>query len=160
MSRRSDILSGLREQNQSATFDGMTGFWCQSDCVLVEAESPQQAITAYHDKVGRASIAVSHNHFCASILLCKANDRIAELEAAIKQHRDQKLDDRCWLDDQKLYAVLKDGNTGDNSTPPMDAMLANCKRFLEKRCSPGDWKTYQELETENAKLRKQLEDKK
>lgn len=75
--------------------------------------------------------------------------RIKELEDAIKKHRAQKLDDRCWLDDQELYAVLKDGDLGNNSTPPMDKMLENCKNFLTKRCNPSNkWKSYQELEKE------------
>ncbi len=84
-------------------------------------------------------------------------DRIHELESAIKKHRDQKLDDRCWLDDQELYKVLRDGNLGDNSVPPIDKMLENCKRYLNNRCKGGNWKTYQELEGENKSLREKYE---
>lgn len=83
--------------------------------------------------------------------------RAKKLEVAIKEHRAQQLDDRCWLDDQKLYAVLEDGDLGDNRTPPMEEMLKNCKRYLETRCQPGPWKTYQQLEAELANAKKEIE---
>ena len=70
----------------------------------------------------------------------------AELRKAIEDHRAQRLDDRCWMDDQALYAVLKDGNLGDNSVPPEDKMLENCRRYIARRCNAGNWKSYQELE--------------
>lgn len=75
---------------------------------------------------------------------------------AIREHRSQRLDDRCWLDDQDLYRVLGDGNLGDNSTPPMEEMLKNCKRFLEQRCNPGNWPSYQELERRIALMKEDL----
>ncbi len=85
-------------------------------------------------------------------------NRINELETAIKTHRSQKLDDRCWLDDQELYKVLNDGDLGDNSTPPMEKMLNNCRLYLEKRCNPSEkWRSYQEIEAENRELREKLE---
>lgn len=86
------------------------------------------------------------------------SERAERLEKAIKDHRSQKLDDRCWLDDQKLYESLGDGIPGDNSAPSMEKMLSNCKRYLERRCNPQEqWKSYQELEKENAELRKDKE---
>jgi hypothetical protein len=79
--------------------------------------------------------------------------RVEELEAAIRQHRDQKGDDRCWFDDQELYAVLKDGNLGDNTVGDKEAMLKNCQRYVTHRCEGGgDWKTYEQLEQENKYL--------
>lgn len=72
--------------------------------------------------------------------------RVAELEEAIRQHRSQKADDRCWEDDQKLYAVLNDGNLGDNTTCDPCVMLENCKRFISNRMQGGDWPSYEELE--------------
>jgi hypothetical protein len=84
--------------------------------------------------------------------------RVSQLEAAIRTHRDQHADDRCWLDDQELYKVLNDGNLGDNRVGNKEEMLKNCSRYLDKRCSGGNWKSYAELEAENAKLRKQLDD--
>jgi len=48
------------------------------------------------------------------------NDRLRD---AIKKHRDQRGDDRCWLDDRELYAVLGDGDLGDNHVGDKAAML-------------------------------------
>jgi len=76
----------------------------------------------------------------------KLLERIAELEDAIRAHRLQRLDDRCWMDDQVLYEALHDGDSGDNATPPKEKMLANCERFIDRRCKPGDWRSYQEIE--------------
>ena len=60
------------------------------------------------------------------------SDRIPELEAAIRKHRDQRGDDRCWLDDMELYAVLGDARV-DLTLPPKDEFLGHCARFWECR---------------------------
>lgn len=73
--------------------------------------------------------------------------RLEQFRSAIKDHRDQYSDDRCWMDDQKLYRVLGDGDLGDNHIGDKRAMLENCKRFLDQRCAEGGpWATYAELE--------------
>ena len=82
--------------------------------------------------------------------------RIKELEDAIKEHRAQKADDRCIEDDDKLYAVLGDGIKCDRRVGNKEEMLKNCARFIENRCQQGGWKTYQELEKENKKLKEEL----
>jgi hypothetical protein len=67
------------------------------------------------------------------------SSRVDELEAAIRKHRDQSGDDRCWQDDQELYSVLPEGYTPEGYTPPeMDepVMLNNCKRYIERRQCP------------------------
>jgi len=69
--------------------------------------------------------------------------RVAELEAAIRQHRDQRGDDRCWLDDLELYKLV--GGGGDNSLPPKEKFLTNCARYYEARCVNAGWPSYQEL---------------
>jgi hypothetical protein len=68
------------------------------------------------------------------------------LRDAIWNHRAQHGDDRCWLDDQVLYAALGDGDLGDNTVGDKQAMLKNCERYLEVRCKGGNWPTYAELE--------------
>lgn len=84
----------------------------------------------------------------------EAKNRYYELYEAIREHRDQHGDDRCWMDDQKLYAVLKDDNLGDNRTPPKEKMLQTCSRYIDSRCQPtADWKSYEELEDDNLRLR-------
>jgi hypothetical protein len=75
--------------------------------------------------------------------LIKENE---ELINAIKVHRLQKSDDRCWLDDQKLYAVLNDGDLGNNILPPKEKFLMNCSRYYDNRCQNGNWPSYQELQ--------------
>src|SRR5580658_2464585 len=63
-----------------------------------------------------------------------AVDEIERLQDAIRQHRDERGDDRCWADDERLYAVLPEGYT-----PPVREVaveLENCKRFLECRRNP------------------------
>lgn len=78
------------------------------------------------------------------------------LQAAIRTHRDQRGDDRCWLDDDTLYAVLPEGYT----PPARDACveLADCEKFIATRHNPGT--TYvspqrriEELETETKQLK-------
>lgn len=64
-----------------------------------------------------------------------AAERIEELEAAIRNHRDQRGDDRCWLDDEGLYLVLSEGY----EPPARDTTveLDNCKRFIACRQNPA-----------------------
>lgn len=89
-------------------------------------------------------------------------ERLATLEAAIREHRDQEGDDRCWLDDAKLYAAL--GESGhDTSLPPKCEFLESCSRFWEQRQSPEDKRlraadmTIAQLQEEIAKLREHRE---
>lgn len=75
-----------------------------------------------------------------------------KLRAAIADHHSQKADDRCFLDDDKLYEAAGlpavDRRVGDK-----EAMLKNCARFLDKRCEAGGWPTYRELEQQIAEWR-------
>lgn len=73
-------------------------------------------------------------------------DRIQELESAIREHRSQKADDRCIEDDDRLYAVLGDGIKCDRRVGSKEEMLKNCSRFIDRRCEAGGWPTYAELE--------------
>lgn len=72
--------------------------------------------------------------------------------SAVKEHHSQKADDRCWMDDDKLYAACGlravDRRVGDKQ-----AMLENCKRFIDRRYEGGHWPTYAELEAEVARLK-------
>lgn len=77
--------------------------------------------------------------------------RVAELEAAIRTHRDQRGDDRCWMDDETLYRVLPEGY----SPPERDSAveLERCKQYIECRHNPGTeyvspQRRIEELETE------------
>lgn len=76
----------------------------------------------------------------------KAEEEIDRLKAAIRLHRDQRGDDRCWLDDLQLYAALGEPIKPDNRVGDKDAMLKNCARFIERRCEGGAWPSYHDLE--------------
>jgi hypothetical protein len=79
--------------------------------------------------------------------------RVGQLENAIRTHRDQRSDDRCWMDDLELYKVLAESGFVDDQKAPDNrvgdkaAMLVNCARFIERRCEAGGWPTYAELES-------------
>lgn len=73
----------------------------------------------------------------------------AKLREAIAEHHRQKADDRCIEDDDRLYAAAK--------LPPCDrrvgskeAMMSNCRRFIDRRCEGGGWLSYVELESQLA----------
>ena len=84
---------------------------------------------------------------------------IKKLRDAIAEHRDQRADDRCFLDDQKLYAVLEDGDLGDNHVGDQCAMLENCRRYIAQRTqNGGPWKSYADLERELASVYKRYEE--
>lgn len=54
---------------------------------------------------------------------------------SIRDHRDQRGDNRCWLDDDKLYMGLPEGYR-PNTHMDFDLMYPNCKRFLQTRVHP------------------------
>lgn len=63
--------------------------------------------------------------------------KVKKLQDGIRYHRDQKGDDRCWVDDVRLYELLPEGPVGYDSTlPPEDVFLDNCKRFCRSRQVP------------------------
>jgi hypothetical protein len=75
------------------------------------------------------------------------------LRAAIRTHRDQRADDRCIEDDDRLYAALGDGIPCDRHVGDKAAMLRNCMRFIDRRCEGGTWPSYADLEEQIADLR-------
>lgn len=83
-------------------------------------------------------------------------DKVTKLDRAIAEHHAQKADDRCIEDDDRLYAAAGlppcDRRVGDKA-----AMLANCARFIDKRCEGGGWPSYAELEAEIERLRAELQ---
>lgn len=77
------------------------------------------------------------------------------LLAAIRKHHDQRADDRCWQDDDELYAAAGldpvHGVVGDRQ-----AMRANCDRYIEHRCQDGPWPSYLSREFRIADLVERL----
>lgn len=86
--------------------------------------------------------------------LVRERDR---LKAAIVTHRNQKADDRCVADDDRLYEALGDNVRCDRRVGDKAAMLANCARFIDRRCEGGGWPSYAELEAERDRFRAGLE---
>jgi hypothetical protein len=64
---------------------------------------------------------------------------VASLRTAVREHHDQRGDDRCHLDDQKLYhAVLGEGaDPYAGALPPDEDMLESCRRYIQQRRCPG-----------------------
>lgn len=56
------------------------------------------------------------------------------LQGAVRRHRDQRGDDRCWMDDHELYAALPEGY----EPPPLDVAICieHCHKFLATREHP------------------------
>jgi hypothetical protein len=64
-------------------------------------------------------------------------EEIRRLRDVIRYHRDQKGDDRCWVDDLRLYEILPEGAVGlDTTLPTEEVFLENCKRFCRSRQVP------------------------
>lgn len=63
-------------------------------------------------------------------------NEIERLREAIRKHRDQRLDDKCWFDDFELYEVLPEGidpSYVDLRLLPKEIMLRNCEHFVDCR---------------------------
>jgi hypothetical protein len=58
---------------------------------------------------------------------------ITQLRNAIREHRNEKGHGRCWLDDQRLYAVLPENQKANFSLPARDEFLANCAAYWQER---------------------------
>jgi hypothetical protein len=92
------------------------------------------------------------------------NDRLKgkcrNLEAAIRKHRDERGDDRCWKDDEELYQVLSEGYTPPERDTAVE--LHNCEKFIACRQNPATvyvspQRRIEELLQENERLRRRTE---
>ncbi len=103
-----------------------------------------------HEGARRAAVQVWNEAHAAAERRGAAEEReeVKRLRAAIVKHRSQKADDRCIEDDDELYTALGDGIKCDRRVGDKDAMLANCARFIERRCEGGGWPSYTDLEAE------------
>lgn len=89
---------------------------------------------------------------------CRLTQIMAErdkLLAAIRKHRDERGDSRCWLDDEELYKSLPEGYT----PPARDTCveLERCRQYIASRHNPATeyvspQHRIEELETEVARL--------
>ena len=82
LGRNARILGGIVEQNQPAYYEGLSGFWCQGDCVFIQgATSPEQATVAYRQRMTENRIGINHNNFCGSIISLKRREWSDALKA-------------------------------------------------------------------------------
>lgn len=85
--------------------------------------------------------------------LQRAYEKIRELHIAIRKHRDWRGDDRCWLDDERLYGVLPEGFVAPERDTSVE--LSNCTKFIACRKNPKT--TYVSPEREIERLKEQLQ---
>jgi hypothetical protein len=58
---------------------------------------------------------------------------IIEARHAIRQHRDAKGDDRCWLDDYFIWALIPGSFPVPLTPPPMEEAMDMCRGFYKFR---------------------------
>lgn len=73
--------------------------------------------------------------------IIRMDAHVRRLEEAIRKHRDQRGDNRCWLDDVELYRSLRDELSEyavDTELPPKCDFLMSCSRYWDQRQRPSD----------------------
>ena len=65
----------------------------------------------------------------------KQTNKVQMLLDAIREHRDARGNDRCWIDDEKLYRLIPD-HQALTLLPEKDMFLGNCARFHANRQHP------------------------
>ncbi len=65
---------------------------------------------------------------------------IIKLRNIIRYHRDQKGNDRCWLDDETLYEPLPETADKAQALPTKEVFMEKCARFHSKRQAPNQTK--------------------
>jgi hypothetical protein len=84
-----------------------------------------------------------------AVILPEVLDDLERLEVAVRRHRDERGDSRCWRDDDDLYAALPEGATvkADTSLPPESEFLESCARHCRQF-----WHNRQRLEDKDKAL--------
>lgn len=62
-------------------------------------------------------------------------ENIIACRQAIRYHRDQKSDDRCWLDDYLVWKFLPDSAPEPTHLPPFEEAMGCCRSFYNNRRS-------------------------
>jgi hypothetical protein len=110
----------------------------------------------FHDRDGRAMEVVAEGEIEG------LREQVARLTAAVRAHYEARADQRCWLDDDKLYhdALGLAPDPYVTALPPREDFLESCRRYHAQRqgpvahgaaCLPGGM-TIAELTTEVARL--------
>lgn len=56
-------------------------------------------------------------------------EAIIQRRSVIRHHRDQRLDDRCWLDDYLVWAMRADSPADLSSPPRFEEAMRRCRQF-------------------------------
>lgn len=81
-------------------------------------------------------VSILQSHFDHDVALA-AQELMAVIEerdkylAAIRKHMNMRGDDRCYIDDNELYAVLPEGDTRPQHE--VAVTIENCQRFIDCR---------------------------
>lgn len=67
----------------------------------------------------------------------KLREEIVVLRNAVRLHRDERGNDRCWIDDARLYGALPEKIGATSQLPQWPEFQANCRRFWELRQCAG-----------------------
>jgi hypothetical protein len=67
--------------------------------------------------------------------LLRLNAEVERLRAGIREHRDTRGDDRCWMDDIALYRLLPEGFKPEKLDSFVE--LERCKQFIACRQNPA-----------------------
>jgi hypothetical protein len=63
---------------------------------------------------------------------------ILRLRGAIRYHRDQKMHDRCHVDDNRLYRLLPELTQADFSLPPEEEFFSECRLYYRRCVENGE----------------------
>ncbi|MDP3725869.1 MAG: hypothetical protein Q8R36_01590 [bacterium] len=61
---------------------------------------------------------------------------ILELRSVIREHRDQIGDDRCWINDLRIYKAVPDNAPIITNLPPKEIFVGHCSHFWDTRQCP------------------------
>jgi hypothetical protein len=96
---------------------------------------------------------------CARLRESELFAEVERLRTAIRKHRDQRGDDRCWMDDEELYKALPEGYFPPERDTSVE--LEHCKRFIACRRNPATAYVSPERRIEELEHRiKEIEDQK
>lgn len=96
----------------------------------IRAEVLQSGTIAVGDEI----VAMDHTDADVEKMTCDALcAEVLRLRQEIREHRDQRGDDRCWLDDVALHALLPDAPPALLELPPWEEMEKRCAAYFENR---------------------------
>jgi hypothetical protein len=73
-----------------------------------------------------------------ALSVSQLRDEIVALRNGIRLHRDERGNDRCWLDDGRLYGMFPEAKTAVTKLPDWPEFCGNCRRFWEQRQNPSE----------------------